>query len=509
MLGVDSTPFSHETPESACSFFMTSFCRYLSVLTLLLAATGCSVFSGGREFPISEKAKQQLRQEAFLVGPVRHLNSQTDDAITFVVAFDGTLNDRDNVPPGEDKTVVSKLYDYVKAPELGTIAADRTRVVRQYYKGPGCQFGILCWFDAAIGYSSEGTARKAMNALKKFIADRPNGSELNVVAIGFSRGAATARHFLNLVQRESQDGLLSKTQMATHSFAILFDTVATGDAGTLAMALPSNLEFAVHYVALHEARPFFSPVVDDDSFYETVVNAQMNWYLQRVYTMPVPGAHSDLGDSYLKGVGPYVTAHAKSILGNMGLGAPLRADLCPRVSESGEHAVECRTWNEGVHDSRGLFDRLMGVGSPYSCDFQGRFGRKIQAPITHDEATILAQRINHWLSSDSPFISAGSSIRTVGTSNFVFSASLASDVWPLIHPEDDDFAGYNALITYRGDEATLQLTDPYNRGVELNVPKRVLQEISRHDAPVEVELNMTKPNGPWWFVDGCLPEIPD
>ncbi|WP_159917298.1 DUF2235 domain-containing protein [Pantoea sp. 18069] len=453
-------------------------------------------------------AKQQLRQEAFLVGPVRHLNSQSDDAITFVVAFDGTLNDKDNVPLGEDETVVSKIYDYVIAPEFGTIAADQARVVRQYYKGPGCQFGILCWFDAAFGYSSEGTARKAISALKKFIANRPHGSELNVVAIGFSRGAATARHFLNLVQRDSKDGFLSKAQMATHSFAILFDTVATGDAGTLELALPSNLEFAVHYVALHEARPLFLPVVDDDSIYETFVNAKRYPYLQRIYTTYVPGAHSDLGDSYLQGVGPYVTAHAKSILGNMGLGPPLRADLCPHVNESGEHAIECRTWNEGVHDSRGLFDRLLGVGSPYSCDFQGRVGRVKKAPITNGEATILAQRINDWLSSDPPFISAGSSIRTVGTSNFVFSASLASAVWPLIYPKYEDFAGYNALITYKDDEAILQLTDPKNRGVKLNIPKKVLQNISRYEAPIEVELNMTKPNGPWWFVDGCLPDIP-
>lgn len=487
---------------------MIFFIRYLLTLVLLFITTGCSVFSGGAEFPISEKAKHQLRQQTLLVGPVRHLSSKSNDAITFVVAFDGTLNDRDNVPLGEDTTVVSKLYDYVIAPELGTIAADQAGVVRLYYKGPGCQFGVFCWLDAAFGYSSEGTARKALSELKKFIANRTQVSELNVVAIGFSRGAATARHFLNLVQRDSKDGFLSKKQIATHSFAILFDTVATGDPGTLELALPSNLEFAVHYVALHEARSLFLPVVDDDSIYDTLVNTKWYSYLQRIYTLYLPGAHSDLGDSYLQGVGPYVTAHAKSILGNMGLGPALRVDLCPYVNESAEYASECRTWNEGVHDSRGLFDRLLGVGSPYSCDFQGRSGRVKKASITIGEATILAQRMNDWLTSDPPFMSVGSSIRTVGTSNFVFNASLTSNVWPLIYPQYEGFAGYNALITYQDDGAILQLTDPKNRDVKLNIPKKVLQEIATHEAPVDVELNMTKPNGPWWFVNGCLPEIP-
>lgn len=499
-------PFSHND-RIHLNIYLTRVIRYLSILTLLLAVTGCSVFSGGREFPISEKAKKELRERGGFLYPVRRLNPSTDNAITFFVAFDGTLNDHDNVPEGEDKTVVSKLYDYVDAPAVDAVAAVRASVAKRYYKGPGCLVGIFCWFDAATGYSSASTARAALNELRKFAADRPPDVELNVVAVGFSRGAATARHFLNLVQRESKDGFMSQAQVVAHSFAILFDTVATGDTGTLELALPSNLEFAIHFVAQHEARPLFAPVIDDDSAYERIANPRQESFLHRILTLYVPGAHSDLGDSYLRGIGPLVTAHAKSILGRMGLGAPLLADLCPRLEETQERNVKCRTIDEGVHDSRGLLDQMLGVGSPYACGFQRRVAKRERAPITVDQAKALSAHIRARFFSESS-IGPGSMIRSVETGNYVFQASLALDTWLVVQPELGGFAGHHASVTYQSDGAILKLTDPHNYGSHFIVPQKVVQEISRHDTPVEVEANLLKPNGPWWFVDGCLPDIP-
>jgi hypothetical protein len=470
-----------------------------------LALSACSLFSGSREVPASAQARRLLDESSGWSAPVNLVHRDDSQDITFFVAFDGTLNDRKYVPKGEDATVIAKLFEYVAAPETGMADAQLGRIAKTYHKGPGCQFGLACWLDAATGNSSARTASLAFDELRAFTARRSPDINLNVVVVGFSRGAATARHFLNLVNGATESGFLRNAGLRARSYAVLFDTVATGDAGALDLSIPANVELAIHYVAKNESRPLFAPVIDRDPVFEAAAWKQVSPITRRIWTFLVPGAHSDLGDSYRRGVGPVMTAHATAVLARMGLGAPVSKNLCPSYAKAGQRGDECRTLDEGLHDSRGILDRIRGVGSPYACGFERQAAKVELARISESEADRLATRIRQQLFPMDAKLGPGSSITTSGSDSYVFHAKAGATKWPVLEPKLGGFVGHDAVVTYDGEQVLLELTDPINKGSKVPVPPSAIRELQRRNAPVELEMHLAKPGGPWWFVDGCLP----
>ncbi|MGY0584238.1 MAG: phospholipase effector Tle1 domain-containing protein [Paraglaciecola chathamensis] len=144
----------------------------------------------------------------------------------FFAIFDGTYNDRDDesLPP----TVPAKLS--LQLEELSKIRSD---IEVKYYNGVGTRVN---WFNKLYeGITGEGSVDRAEIAFDDLvdysdvISDTPH-----VYAIGFSRGAASARHFLNLANEhliqhdDSSNRALGLSN--SRSFGLLFDTVATGQA---------------------------------------------------------------------------------------------------------------------------------------------------------------------------------------------------------------------------------------------------------------------------------------
>lgn len=223
------------------------------MIVAFLALLGCSsFFSGNREVPISEEQKTRLRnlgEQPSTILP--WVNSGKPGVYTVVVAFDGTNNDVFNTPDSENATVVGRLYQDVedeinKGSKNASISVERLSAF--YFRGPGCPSWVACPFDSAIGWSTWWTAHLAVAKLKsEIVSHNEDLRELHVVVIGFSRGAATSRYFLNLLASEP-DFSAKGSPRTIRSYALLFDTVATGLASHLDLSFPPNLEFAYHFI---------------------------------------------------------------------------------------------------------------------------------------------------------------------------------------------------------------------------------------------------------------------
>ncbi|SDG90450.1 DUF2235 domain-containing protein [Janthinobacterium sp. YR213] len=108
-----------------------------------------------------------------------------------MAVFDGTWNDKED--PDPPRTVPVQL-----ANDLAELALTDPLVQPHYYEGVGTrEWVLLRLWDGATGH---GTIERAGFALLDLKADTSaNGGVVPYVyVIGFSRGAASARHFLNL-----------------------------------------------------------------------------------------------------------------------------------------------------------------------------------------------------------------------------------------------------------------------------------------------------------------------
>ena len=208
-----------------------------------------------------------------------------DQRKVYFFIFDGTWNDKDK---DQHKTVSAKLYD-----QLVQLQEKDSRIHVNYYSGVGTRTSLLnrLW-EGATGNGSEERAKKALDELKNVeTANKPH-----IYSIGFSRGAATARHFLNLVdeyyfEEENfspfEKSLFSKPRL----YSMLFDTVATGQLSTLKLEIPQSVISTIHFVATSEERTFF-PVtrIPQQNNSETLG--------QQLLEVDLPGVHSDIGGGY-------------------------------------------------------------------------------------------------------------------------------------------------------------------------------------------------------------------
>jgi hypothetical protein len=263
----------------------------------------------------------------------------------YFVAFDGTWNDRNHLKPGETPTNPAQLET-----ELSK-HYDGAHLTGKYYPGVGTQEGSLMMaIDGATGYSAGNIAEQAYTDFEKqaqsWISQDPK-SNIEVVVVGFSRGSASARHFMNLVDERgipAGDSLgveFGSLVMTAPSYlrspgsigqeALLYDTVATGQEHFLKLGIPDSVQSVVHLTAANENRVSF-PLL-------SAKNPGNSPESSRIVEFGLPGAHSDIGGGYPTGPDKMSKFLGDAVLQRFGL--PVTPGVEPVAS-----------LNEGLHDSQ-------------------------------------------------------------------------------------------------------------------------------------------------------------
>ncbi|EPC02378.1 hypothetical protein L861_15185 [Litchfieldella anticariensis FP35 = DSM 16096] len=257
-----------------------------------------------------------------------------------VVLFDGTRNDRLNVPSNERQTVVAHLNERLK----GNASIEFLR----YYRGVGTQQqSFMALVDAATGYTLKDTAENAADeviaAIDEVLLHTPD-TDIRLLVSGFSRGGAAARHFMNVLEQRWR--FQGRSGSPPRFYALIFDTVATGQRENLSLQVPVSADLFYHFVSIDERRVLFKPIID----------IPQNRVSGRIVTILLPGAHSDVGTSYISGVGSEYLAKIDALLSGMGL----LSQQC--------FSVDGDARAQGKHDSRWMLERLLGVGAPDTKD---------------------------------------------------------------------------------------------------------------------------------------------
>ncbi|AEC21593.1 hypothetical protein PT7_3053 [Pusillimonas sp. T7-7] len=169
-----------------------------------------------------------------------------------------------------------------------------------YHSGPGNSM-YVDWDAITAGQAEqiiENQWQSLLNAL-----DQPGSltEHIPIDIIGYSRGAALARHFGNLVNQHTQDHLFSYNDRQRGAisacvdlrFMGLFDTVAQfGLAGSrnanYDLSIAAAWEWVAHAVALHERRWAFPLTSAADAQGSNTIEA------------PFIGAHADIGGGVLR-----------------------------------------------------------------------------------------------------------------------------------------------------------------------------------------------------------------
>jgi len=240
-------------------------------------------------------------------GPIPLVIDPMDTRPVFVAVFDGTWNDREDID--SPVTVPSVLSRELEASQSKTPGLQV-----KYYNGVGTRVSMFRrWWEGATGAGTKERAEQALSDLQAFAQHERKLP--HVYVIGFSRGAASARHFLNLTEPMLRTASTDSFYNRARSFALLFDTVGTGQIGSLQLGIPSSTSSAVQFVATHERRLTF-PVVPLLSSASGISPGQ------RIVELPLPAAHSDLGGGYGEGLEALSLAMARNLLVRQGFKLP-------------------------------------------------------------------------------------------------------------------------------------------------------------------------------------------
>lgn len=198
-----------------------------------------------------------------------------------LMAFDGTRNDR------QTNSNIWKLSQYYRD---GPVF---------YHSGPGNE-AYIDW-DALTAWKAGQTVRTQWLSLMNALSDASHTARTTPIDIlGFSRGAALARHFANEIARHTQDGWFSyeDPQRGTIGLCVslrfmgLFDTVAQfgllgiNNAG-YDLGISAAWQWVAHAVALNEQRVLF-PLLS--------ASPEEHW---NTVEAPFIGAHADIGGGVL------------------------------------------------------------------------------------------------------------------------------------------------------------------------------------------------------------------
>lgn len=218
-------------------------------------------------------------------------------------AFDGTWNEEhDTGVYGQNTNVVEfvRAYDG-RVKVVQSPAGEHQPSVHDdfYVDGPGTRHGTLGkWFGGAFGFGG----RRRIAEAKKAVAQRFAAGDEVIDVIGFSRGAALALHFTNLLERETfrnQHGQKVKPQVR---FLGLWDVVAAFgipiDLGPVRfqrinigykLKLGDHVQYCFHAVALDERRKAFRVTRVDNGYqvwfrgvHSDVGGGNQNWKLSNI-----------------------------------------------------------------------------------------------------------------------------------------------------------------------------------------------------------------------------------
>lgn len=337
---------------------------------LLTACTG--LVSGNRTIPVKVTDYEEIQKITYTANNAPLITTPIGNRPVriYKVAFDGTLNDHARVPSGERETLVARIASLVQADN--------------YYPGAGMQGSSIDYSDAATGRSGIAIAtdaeKKFYAQAKIWLKQNPD-TDIRVFVTGFSRGAATARHFINIVS--NQWGQYFNSDIKSPRFyALLYDTVATGQQDRLTLNIPQSVDYLVHFVATDEARNWlFVPTIDED---KTPLPLGTQFApINRINTIYLPGSHSDIGASYSKGIGDSYITLTEQFLFSMGL-------------------VQTNCWETtndpllaGKHDSRGILDVIFGSQNPSTVMVVNRSSIIKEAmPLTIVQRKDIALRLN-------------------------------------------------------------------------------------------------------------------
>lgn len=297
-------------------------------------------FDGGR-IPLSIREMNQWSSSlsALENQSVPLVIDSMDVRPVFVVVFDGTWNDReDSSSPITVPGVLSR--------ELEGSQAKTPGLQVKYYNGVGTRVSMLRrWWEGATGAGTRERAEQALIELQAFTQNE--GKMPHVYAIGFSRGAASARHFLNLTEPMLRTASVDSFYNRARSFALLFDTVGTGQIGSLQLSIPPSTSSAIQFVATHERRLSFPIVPLVSSTSEKIPG-------QRIVELQFPAAHSDLGGGYGEGLEALSLAMARELLVRQGFRLP---------EQSVEHqAMLNMGWHNSDWPGTAIGNALRGLG---------------------------------------------------------------------------------------------------------------------------------------------------
>lgn len=318
---------------SVMDFFRTCW------LISMLACCSLPSLAQDQRVPLSPRDRVLL-DESFTLG-IRwtpRLTKSIDGrkVVLGAVLFDGTLNDHLNVPRDERPTVVAHIKTRLQD--------DSSAQFVHYYKGAGTQDNpIVALADAAMGFTVKDTAEHAVEdviAAIELLLTETQDADVRLLVSGFSRGGAAARHFMHLLERRWKTR--GEERSSLRFYALIFDTVATGQENALLLQVPSSADLFYHFVSRDERRVFFKPIVD----------IQQDDLPNRIATIHLPGSHSDVGGSYIDGVGSEYLANIDALLMSMGL----LQQRCVIVNGDAR--------SQGKNDSRWVIERLLLFGAP-------------------------------------------------------------------------------------------------------------------------------------------------
>lgn len=232
---------------------------------------------------LTNKKLTQVKDAIDEFAELRYLPN-TEDHI-FVALFDGTRNSI--YEPDSDKTTIGRIAEAMNAN------------VNPAYRYLG---GVDALKDgnataktgsAASGNGSADRAEEMYRSLVGYARTLPPGESLKVVSAGFSRGAASARHFMNIVDErgvaDGRGGWLHEPGTVRQS-ALLLDTVATGQENVLNLGIPASVDRVVHLAAIDEKRPEFSA-----TSIRSGREADEDIRLSEIW---LPGVHADIGGGW-------------------------------------------------------------------------------------------------------------------------------------------------------------------------------------------------------------------
>ena len=255
--------------------------------------------------------------------------------IRFALFFDGTLNNRTNV---SERKAGSEVYEKVKKswfqkfrgygsyeneisnvakmePYIESTAMDYDHSYSSYIEGQGTiNKSTDDFLGKAVGEGESGIISRAKKGILeiqwKLLEEIDSGKytieKITIDVFGFSRGAATARHFINwALDESSQVGLKLPTRLKNAGFDVLetevnfvglYDTVASfgppfahkHNAKALKLDAIKNAKSVVQLAASEEHRVNFSLSNIDSA-------------LSNKKEVFLPGVHSDIGGGYVDG----------------------------------------------------------------------------------------------------------------------------------------------------------------------------------------------------------------